>query len=337
MDQLNLKQLAKELNLSVSTVSRALRDSHELKQETKDRVKALAEKMGYQPNFHASSLRQNKSRTIAVIVPEIENNFFSQAINGVESVAQKKGYHVLIYLTHEDYNKEKAILQVLRSGRVDGILLSVSNTTPDPAHLQVAVNAGMPLVLFDRLFGDINVPKVTTDNEQVSYTATRQLIEKGCRNIAFFSIGDQLSITTARQKGYQRALEEGGLSLRGQAYLNFSNSDDKENRKAIRKILSGKKRPDGVFAAVERLIINTYEVCSELGIRIPQDLKVVCFSNLSVSALFSPPLTTIVQPAYEMGGEAADILFKIIEKKMLLPQEKRVELPSHIIVRGSSE
>lgn len=335
MGQLNLKQLAKELNLSVSTVSRALRDSHELKQETKDRVKALAEKMGYQPNFHASSLRQNKSKTIAVIVPEIENNFFSQAINGVESVAQKKGYHVLIYLTHEDFNKEKAILQILRSGRVDGILLSVSNTTHDAAHLQVAVKAGMPLVLFDRLFGNIDVPTVTTDNDRVSYTATRHLIENGCRNVAFFSIGDQLSITTARQKGYLRALEERGLP-QNLVTLNFSNSDDNKNRETIRKILSAEKRPDGIFAAVEILAINTYEVCKELGIRIPEDLKIVCFSNLSASVLFHPPLTTIVQPAYEMGGEAAGILFKLIEKKVLLSQEKDVKLPSLIIERGSS-
>ena len=128
MDNVNLKKLAEELNLAVSTVSRALRDSHEISQETKDRVKALAHKLGFQPNPHASSLRQNKSRTIAVVIPEIQNNFFSQVMNGVEDVAQQKGYHVLIYLTHEDHNREKEILQVLRNGRVDGIMISVSNT-----------------------------------------------------------------------------------------------------------------------------------------------------------------------------------------------------------------
>src|SRR6266700_7778675 len=151
MDNVNLKTLAREINLAVSTVSRALRDSYEISQETKDRVRALAEKLGFQPNPHASSLRQNKSKTIAVIIPEIENNFFSQVMNGVESVAQEKGYHVLIYLTHEDYNKEKNFLQLLRNGRVDGLMISFSNTTSNFSHLEACSKAGIPIVMFDRI------------------------------------------------------------------------------------------------------------------------------------------------------------------------------------------
>jgi LacI family transcriptional regulator len=129
MNNVTLKMLAEELNMSPSTVSRALRDSHEISQETKDRVKALAAKLDFQPNPHASSLRKNKSRTIAVIIPEIQNNFFSQVMNGVEEVARQKGYHVLIYLTHEDHKRETDILHLLRSGRVEGVMISVSNTT----------------------------------------------------------------------------------------------------------------------------------------------------------------------------------------------------------------
>ena len=140
MENMNLKKLAKELNLSPSTVSRALRDSHEISQETKDRVKALAIKHGFQPNPHASSLRQSKSKTIAVIVPEIQNNFFSQVLNGVEEVAQQKGYHVLIYLTHENHSREEDIVNLLRNGRVDGLMISVSNTTTNYDHLQVCQN-----------------------------------------------------------------------------------------------------------------------------------------------------------------------------------------------------
>src|SRR6188474_1490040 len=136
MDQVNLKRLAKELGLAISTVSRALRDSHEISQETKDRVQALADKLGFQPNPHASSLRKNKSKTIAVIVPEIQNNFFSQVMNGVEEVARQKGYHVLIYLTHEDHKREEGILHLLRSGRVEGVMISVSNTTKSFEHLE---------------------------------------------------------------------------------------------------------------------------------------------------------------------------------------------------------
>src|SRR5882757_7957616 len=151
MENINLKRLAQELNLSASTVSRALRGSHEISQKTKDRVKELAEKLGFQPNPHASSLRKSKSKTIAVIIPEIDNNFFSQAMNGVEDVAQQKQYHVLIYLTHEDYTREKDILHVLRNGRVDGVMISVSNTTRSFEHLEACLESGMPLVFFDRI------------------------------------------------------------------------------------------------------------------------------------------------------------------------------------------
>src|SRR6187397_442476 len=145
MNNVTLKKLAEELNMSPSTVSRALRDSHEISQETKDRVKALAAKLDFQPNPHASSLRKNKSRTIAVIIPEIQNNFFSQVMNGIEAVAKEKGYHVLIYLTHENGVREKEILGLLRNGRVDGLMISVSNTTISFEHLEAWQESGMPL------------------------------------------------------------------------------------------------------------------------------------------------------------------------------------------------
>ena len=178
MGSINLKQLAQELNLSASTVSRALRGSHEISQETKDRVKALADKHGFQPNPHASSLRQSKSNTIAVVIPEIENNFFSQVMNGVEDVARKKGYHVLIYLTHEAFAREKDILHVIRNGRVDGIMISVSNTTTDMQHLESIYSAGLPLVFFDRIVESIDVPHVSTDDIEASYRGTEHLISK---------------------------------------------------------------------------------------------------------------------------------------------------------------
>ncbi|MET0637420.1 MAG: LacI family DNA-binding transcriptional regulator [Chitinophagaceae bacterium] len=334
MENINLKRLAQELNLSASTVSRALRGSHEISQETKERVKALAEKLGFQPNPHASSLRQSKSSTIAVIIPEIENNFFSKVMNGVEAVAQKKGYHVLIYLTHEAYIREKDIVQVLRNGRVDGMMISISNTTTSIEHLQDVKSSGLPLVFFDRIAESIDVPTVSTDDKDAAYKGTVHLIEKNCKRIALLSMSSLLSITTRRQNGYQKALESNGLSSEG-LILECEN-DDEANRIRIRELLTGENRPDGIFASVEKLAINTYEVCSELDIKIPGELKVISFSNLSATALFDPPLTTIVQPAYEIGKEAAAVLFKIIEKKTLLPGENRSTFPSHIIERKST-
>src|SRR5262245_28045905 len=208
MDQVNLKQLAKELNLAVSTVSRALRDSHEISPQTKERVRELAEKLGFQPNPHASSLRQNKSKTIAVVIPEIENNFFSQVINGIESVAPGKGYHVLIYLTHEDYNKERDILQLLRSGRVDGIMISVSNTTTNFDHIEAWRTAGIPMVLFDRTSEAVDVPNIMTNDAEMAFKATEHLLKRGCKQVAFLGMAGNLSISNRRKTGYLSALEK---------------------------------------------------------------------------------------------------------------------------------
>jgi LacI family transcriptional regulator len=334
MSNVNLKQLAKALNLAPSTVSRALRDSHEISQETKDRVKKLAAELGFEPNPYASSLRQSKSKTIAVIVPEIENNFFSQAMNGIEKIAQSKGYHVLIYITHEDFNREKSILQLLRNGRVDGILISVSNTTHQFEHIDEYVRAGVPLVSFDRVYEALEVPSVTTDDIYAARKATEHLLAAGCKRIAFLSLAESLSISSRRRTGYLDALKKKGLS--GEEITVECSDDDEKNRVLIRNLLQKKQKPDAIFAAAEKLAINAYEVCHELKIPVPGKIKMISFSNSPATALFDPPLSTIVQPAHEIGQEAASALFKLIEKKILLPAERNQVLPSFIIERRSS-
>lgn len=335
MDQVTLKTLAKELNVSTSTISRALRGSHEISLETQKKVKDLAEKLGFIPNAYASSLRQSKSKTIAVIIPEIENHFFSQAMKGVEEIAQKKHYHVLIYLTNEDYNKEKEILKVLRNGRVDGFMISVSNTTRDFQHIKELADTGLPLVCFDRVADSIDVPKVTTDDQQSAEMATTHLLEKGCKRIAYLSMAEQLSISNHRKIGYINALQKKGLAE--EAMIIECGTEDQVNRKIITQLLKGKKKPDAIFAAVEKLAINTYEVCRELNIEIPDKLKVIGFSNLPAASLFSPSLSTIIQPAREIGKEATAVLFKLIEKKPLLKSEKKQSFSSTIISRQSTE
>lgn len=333
MDTVNLKKLAKELGLAVSTVSRALRDSHEISQETKDRVKALAEAWGFQPNAHASSLRQNKSKTIGVIIPEIENNFFSQIINGIESIAQDKGFHVLVYLTHEDTQKERSILQLLRNGRVDGLMISLSNTTTTYEHLEAWKKAQIPMVLFDRISEELDVTVVTTNDADISFRATEHLIENGCKKIAFLSISDQLSISNRRKSGYIKALQK--YNLEAQQLVIECGPDNAKNDEIIRRLLQEQK-PDGAFTAVERLAINMYEICQEMKVNIPGDMKLVSFSNSPAASLFCPSLSAIVQPAYDMGKEAAATLFKLIEKKSLLPYEKKVMLKATLSKRNSS-
>jgi LacI family transcriptional regulator len=235
MDTVNLKKLAKELGLAVSTVSRALRDSHEISQETKERVKALASAWGFQPNAHASSLRQNKSKTIGVIIPEIENNFFSQIINGIESIAQDKGFHVLVYLTHEDTQRERSILQLLRNGRVDGLMISLSNTTTTYEHLEAWKKAEIPMVLFDRISEELDVPVITINDADVSFKATEHLIENGCKKIAFLSLSDQLSISNRRKSGYIKALQK--YNMEAQQLVIECGQDNVENDEIVKRLL----------------------------------------------------------------------------------------------------
>lgn len=296
---------------------------------------ALARKLNYVPNAYASSLRKQKSKTIALVLPEVADSFFSVAINGIESVAQKKGYHVLIYLTHENFAKEKAILNELKSGRVDGVLVSVARETKHPNHISALQTNGVPVVLFDRVLADTITAEVCTNDFECGYIATKHLIERGCRKIAYLSISKNLSIVNERLEGYKKAIREYELPPDKDLLITCNNSEG-HNHAAIKKSLSSKNRPDGILASVEKLIITTYHVCKALHLEIPANVKVAGFSILPSAAILSPPVTTISQPAFEIGEAAADLLFKILEKKDHEPENTKIILPSALIIRGST-
>src|SRR5260221_1160242 len=335
MNTVNLKQLAQELNLSVSTVSRALRDSWEISTPTKQRVFDLARKMNFQPNPYASSLRKHRSRTIAVVIPEVANNFFALAIKGIETVARDKGYHVLIYLTNEEVAEEMAITSTLQSGRVDGVILSLCGTTQDIRHLLELQQRNIPLVCFDRVSDNITATKVMTKDYEGGFVATEHLIKAGCRTIAHLTISMSLSISHRRQEGYTDSLRRWDLPCDPGMIVHCS-SDERESYRLIRELFLSDKRPDGVFASVEKLAVQTYHVCRELGLRIPEDVKVISFSNLVTASLLNPSLTTIAQPAYDMGKEAATILFRRLEKKYIVVPDDQVMLPAKLEIRDST-
>jgi LacI family transcriptional regulator len=333
---MNLKQLAKELNLSISSISKALRDSHEISPATKKAVLAKAKELNYQVNPFASSLRKQKSKTIAVVIPEVVNDFFGPVINGIESLAQEKGYHVLIYLTHENMQKEVAITKLLQNGRVDGIMISLSAQTTDTTHLEVLKEKEIPLVFFDRIAEHIEAPKVITDDFNSGADATEHLIENGCKRIAFLSIAQTLSISNKRLNGYLSALKKHNIKKDNSLVL-YCNGDDPADNDLIRKLLKRKDRPDGIFASIEKLALSTYEVCEELKFKIPTDVKIICFSNLKTAGLLNPSLTTITQPAFEIGREAASILFKLIEKKGHHFLLEKTIIKSTLIMRNSTK
>ena len=331
---MNLKQLANELNLSISTVSKALRDSHEIGATTKSAVLAKAKELNYQVNPYASSLRKQKSKTIAVVVPEVANDFFGPVISGIESVAQERGYHVLIYLTHEDMQKEISVIRLLQNGRVDGIMISLSEETTNTAHLEELKE--MPLVFFDRVPEKLDAPKITTDDYNSGFNATEHLIRNGCKRIAFLSISQNLSISQKRMNGYLEALKKNKI-IRDSSLIVSCTGTEEKNNDLIRKLLRRKNRPDGIFASVEKLALSAYEICADLKLKIPRDVKVICFSNSQTASLLNPSLTTITQPAYEIGREAAIILFRLIEKSRHHFLLEQTILNSELIARNSTK
>lgn len=336
MSSINLKRLSEELGLSISSVSKALRDSYEISPETKKRVLAMAEKLNYQPNPFASSLRRKKSATIAVVIPEIANNFFALAIDGIQLIAQQKGYHVLTYLTHENFKNEESTIRHLQGGRVDGVLISLCRDTDSTKHLTALQDTGIPLVFFDRVPEMMDCPTVTTDDYESGFKATEHLIKAGCRKIACLSLSSLLSISHKRVNGYRDALKKYKIREDPKLVVECTN-DNQANLDLIKKLLSRKDRPDAIFATVEKLAISTYYVCNDMKLKIPQQLKVISFSNLRTASLLSPSLTTITQPAFEIGKEAASLLFRMVEKKTFGNRIDRIVLKSSLIPRNSSK
>jgi LacI family transcriptional regulator len=331
---ITIRKIATDLKLAVSTVSKALRDSHEISAETKKRVFAYAEKLDYIPNLYASSLKRKRTGNIAVVLPEVADSFFSLAINGIESVAQEKGYHVMVYLTHEDLSREESILRDFRSGRVEGVLISVSGGAESNSHIHDLCSRNIPLVFFDRACEGIEAAKVLTDDFESGYKATEHLIEKGCQRIAFLAMSGALAIINHRQQGYEAALRHHNRV--NKKLIIACTNNERDSYSMIRKSLMGKSRPDGIVGSVEKLTTLTYTVCQDLNLNIPHDVKVIGFSSLQIASLLNPSLSTITQPAFEMGRTAASMLFRALEDKDSGLAVSTVVIPSVLFERGST-
>lgn len=334
MTKIDIIQLAKVLNLSKSTVSRAFRGSSDINAATKERILKVAAELNYRPNHYASNLRKQKSKIIAVVVPELANNFFTQIIQGVERVAKMKDYHVMVYTTDGDLQKEKEFISSISNGRVDGVLMSVSGEAQDHGYLQHIDFNRLPIVLFDRTYDGLELPKVITDDYDSSYLATQHLLDNGCKRIAYLVINKEHSISKTRMLGYLDALKRNNVPVEEDLIVDCSN-DYEANAEVMKKLLLTVK-PDGVLASVERLAFSTYYVCQELAIQIPTQLKVVSFSSLEIVQLLNPSLTTITQPAIQVGEQAATLLLAQLTDGMLAEKNMELVLKSELLVRDSS-
>ncbi|MBK7870315.1 MAG: LacI family DNA-binding transcriptional regulator [Saprospiraceae bacterium] len=336
MHTITIKDIAKALNLSTSTVSRALRDSYEINPETKQLVLQYAEKMNYRPNPIALSLRENKSWAIGVIVPEIANHYFSQAINGIEETAYKRGYHVMIFQSNESYEREVANVGHIVARRVDGLLISASNQTSDISHLKELHEQGLPVVMFDRVSDEINTHKVVADNFTGAFQATEHLISSGRRRIAHLTSSEFVYISKERLAGYRAALEKYGIPF-DEKLVHYSKAFDSNYvRESVEALLHLNPKPDAFFTASDRLALGCLEALHDLNIKIPEEVAIIGFTNIHAAHLLSPALSTVVQPAFEMGKTAAGLLLDLIESKKKPVEFKTINLQTEIFTRKSS-
>jgi DNA-binding LacI/PurR family transcriptional regulator len=333
-NQVTIKDLARHLNVSVATVSRALRDLPDIHPDTKRAVVELAAAWDYQPNQLATSLVKNRTRTIGVIVPNLGYYFFSMAIRGIEEAAHAAGYSVLLTQSNESYQRELTNIQDLTRGQVEGFIVSLSQETSQYEHFHRLIRKGIPLVLFDRESPELQVSKVVIDNRQAAAQATRHLLENGCRRIAILAGPDYLSLTHQRMSGYCDALQENGLEI-DPALIAYGDYSQRAAIELTDELMNLPEPPDGLVAVSDRLAVGAMMTFRRRGIRIPEDIALVSFNNEPVSELLSPPLSSVAQPVMEMGRAATELLIRQIESAAPMVPETRV-FPTQLVVRASS-
>ncbi|SDS83211.1 transcriptional regulator, LacI family [Gillisia sp. Hel1_33_143] len=313
--KLTLKQIAKELDVSISTVSKALRDSAEISEDTRKKIKAFAKLYNYKPNNIALSLKNRKSKTIGVIIPEIVHHFFTTVISGIEQVANEKGYHVIICMSNNSFDKEVINMELLANGSTDGFIISVAKETQqkqDYHHLNEVINQGMPLVMFDRVIDEIYCDKVIIDDLNGAKKAVQKLIDLGCKRIGLLTTVDYVSVGKLRTEGYQNALQENNIEVDEDLILKVDDFDLSENE--IQEFLK-EKNMDGLFAVNEHFAIYAIKSFQENGLKVPEDVKVIGFTDGELSKRFIPSLTTVNQHGAEMGAQAARILIRKLENQ----------------------
>ena len=341
MKPATLKQIAVTLGISTSTVSKALKDYPDVSKETKRLVKETAVLLNYKPNAFAVNLRTSESKTIGLIIPVIVHHFFSSVIKGIVAQAEKKGYLVIILQSNESYELEKKQIDLLLSQRVDGILISLANGTNNFAHLNEVIMQDKPLVMFDKIAKIVKCSKIIINDRKAAYMATQHLINIGCKRIAHFRgpLLPQNSID--RFLGYKKALLDNNITYDPSlVYVcecgEHSFEEGKEN---ARKLLNDHDDVDGIFINTDLVAIGAMTEFNKLGVKIPEDISIVGFSNWFMSSVISPSLTTINQPGYLMGKTAFKQLYKEIKKikkneKIIY---KEIELETALVERESTK
>ncbi|WP_200976833.1 LacI family DNA-binding transcriptional regulator [Echinicola sp. 20G] len=337
LGQATIKDIAKALNISSSTVSRALKDYPGISKETKEKVKELAKELNYRPNAVALSLRKSKSSTIGVIIPEVVHFFFSTVISGIEEVAYANGYNVILLQTNESLEREKAAVETMITNQIDGLLVSYSKETNSFEHFQKLMDYNYPIVFFDRIPDLQNTINVTVDDFSGAYSAVKHLIDQGYSKIVHLAGPKNLKISKDRQDGYLKALKEANIPAREDWIIPCPLGTSEESETFSLQLLKGKDRPDAVFASNDIAAAGAIKAAKSLGLSVPEDFGAVGFSNWQFSSMIDPPLSTVSQPGFKIGEIAAGLLLDMIDKESEEAFQGKTEvLETQVIVRGSS-
>lgn len=331
-ENVTIKDIARELEIAPSTVSRALKDHPDISPETKKLVNDLAGKWNYRPNPIALSLKGGMSRTLGIVVPQIIHYFFSSVISGIEDYADEHAYNVMICQSNEEYEKEVNSIQTLVNSRVDGILISLSKLTRNMEHFHQLRSRGVPLVFFDRVSDEIESDRVVVDDSEGAYMATKHLILEGRKRIVHLSGPPTLAITKGRIDGYIQALNEFQCSVSEENIVKCDQVQEAEW--IVPSLLKRNPPPDAFFCVNDFTAAQTLNIVKKLGYKVPDDIAITGFTNGQLAGLTDPGLTTVDQHGYEMGREAARLMLERI-KDGSRPYQTRV-IKTDLVIRGSS-
>ncbi|WNM19957.1 LacI family DNA-binding transcriptional regulator [Flavobacterium capsici] len=336
--KVTLKQIAKELDVSISTVSKSLRNSLEISEDTRQKVQAFAKLYNYKPNNIALSLKNKKTKTICIIIPEIIHHFFATVISGVEQVANENGYNVLVCLSDESFDKEVINMEMLASGSIDGFIMSLSKETQqkkDFHHIVEVINQGMPVVMFDRITNEILCDKVIIDDGLAAFNATQYLIDKGFKNIGLLTTVDYVSVGKLRTDGYIKALKNNDIKVNEDLIVKIEDTENFEHK--IADMLTQNKL-DAIFAVNELFAVTAIKEANKLGLKVPQDISIIGFTDGIISKYSSPTITTVSQNGIKMGAKAAQMLIERLEAEDEEDEKYRTEvIETELVERESTK
>ena len=337
MIRTTLKDIAKRLNLSVGTVSKALKNYPDISQSTKDRVHALVKELNYKPNSFAQNLRNRESKIIGLIIPQIVHHFFANIILGVTEAAEKKGYLVIVLESAESYEVEKKHIDLLIKRNVDGLLLSLADNTIKYNHINDIINMGVPIVLYDKISKSIDCNKIVIDDKKAAFNATKYLIDSGCKKIAHIRGTLKPQTTIDRFLGYKNALKAHQMEFDDSIVFESQDLSFEDGKKFAKEIAENKEI-DGVFAFTDLLAAGVLRGLQECGVNIPGDISVMGFSNWLITRITTPTLSTIDQPGYDMGLQAFNLIYEEImsRKNQIRIRHRTIELPADLIIRNST-